>query len=316
MTMLRTKPHSFWTTLLACVAVQGAAAGIVLNGSATAAFAQGGGVPPGVIGETRLSDAAAVNAARDSNWTQRLDKTVTLSTPFRNERDEVIQLSDIVKGQRPVILVLPFYKCPGICTAELNGLVDTLKDEKTKFRVGRDFDIVTISINPKERGDLATAKKKEYLDILGQPGAEAGWHFLTGDEANIRKVADEIGFKYKYDAKTDQYAHPGGIVLLTPKGKVSRYFFGVAFPAKDVTLGLTEAGQGRIGTLVNQFVLACYHYDPQTGRYGLAVFRLLQVSGFATVFILGSFVFLALRKEGREQKRIKGANGDAKRGTT
>jgi protein SCO1/2 len=263
---------------------------------------------PGVVGQTRLNDSAAINAAQDVNWDQRLDNQVTLSAEFRDENDKTVKLGDLMKT-RPVVLVLPFYKCPGICTAELNGLVDTMKDEKTKFRVGRDFDVVTISINPKEKGDLATAKKKEYLDILGQPGAENGWHFLTGDEASIKKVADDIGFRYKYDPKTDQYAHPGGIVLLTPHGKVSRYFFGVAFSPKDVRLGLTEAGQGRIGSVADRFVLACYHYDPQTGKYGPAVFRIMQVLGFATVFALGSFMLVSFRQNSKEPKLVRGANG-------
>lgn len=255
---------------------------------------------PGTVGETRINDSAPINAARDVNWEQKLDGQVTLAAPFRDENDRPVQLSQFFGRKRPVMLVMPFYKCPGICTAELNGIVDTLKDQNVKFRAGRDFDIVTISINPRERGELATMKKKEYMDILGQPGAEAGWHFLTGEEQNIRRLADEIGFRYKYDPKTDQYAHPGGIVLLTPEGKISRYFFGVAFPAKDVRLALTEAGQGHIGSVADKFVLACYHYDPQTGRYGPAVFKLLQVAGFSTVFALGSFMLISFRKDARE----------------
>ncbi|MDX1932113.1 MAG: SCO family protein [Capsulimonadales bacterium] len=250
----------------------------------------------GTVGNNR-----PINAARDISWTQRLDHQVTLATPFRNENGQVEPLSTYF-GKRPVVLVMPFYKCPGICTQELNGMVDAFKDPQIRFRVGRDFDVVTISINPKETPELATAKKKEYLDILDQPGAENGWHFLTGEEANIKKVADEIGFKYTYDAKTDQYAHPGGIVVLTPQGKVSRYFFGVGFSPRDVRFAVTEAGQGRIGTAVDNFLLACYHYDPQTGTYGPAVFRIMQVLGISTVAILGSFIFLSIRQEQRQAK--------------
>lgn len=183
-------------------------------------------------------------------------------------------------------------------------MVDAFKDPSIRFKVGRDFDVVTISINPKEGADLASAKKKEYLDILDQPGAENGWHFLTGEETDIKKVANEIGFKYTYDAKTGQYAHPGGIVVLTPHGKVSRYFFGVGFSPRDLRFAVTEAGQGRIGTAIDNFLLACYHYDPATGTYGPAIFRIMQVLGFSTVAILGTFIFLSLRHEAKQPKFI------------
>ena len=140
-------------------------------------------------------------------------------------------------------------------------------------------------------------KKREYLDMLSQPGAETGWHFLTGTEPSIKKLADDIGFRYKYNSVNDQYAHPTGLTVLTPKGQISRYLFGVVYEPKDTRLALTEAGQGRIGSISDKFVLACYHYDPQTGRYGLAIFRLMQVLGFSTIFILGGFMFLAFRKD-------------------
>jgi protein SCO1/2 len=274
-----------------------AAAVISLVGAVGAATAQD---LPG-RGNIRFeSPNGPINAARDVAWDQKLDKAVSLDTPFRDENGKTVPLSSYF-GKKPVMLVLPFYKCPGICSAELNGMVDTFKDPSIRYKVGRDFDVVTVSINPKEGADLATMKKKEYLDILMQPGAERGWHFLTGDEASIKKLADEVGFRYKYDAKTDQYAHPGGVVILTPNGRVSRYFFGVMFPPKDVRLGLTEAGQGRIGTVADKFVLACYHYDPQTGKYGLAIFRLLQFSGAATLLILGTFMLVMFRKDARDK---------------
>jgi protein SCO1/2 len=180
-----------------------------------------------------------------------------------------------------------------------------------KYRVGRDFDVVTISIDPTEGAELATAKKKEYLDILNQPGAENGWHFLTGDEKNIRKVADQIGYKYAFNPQNRSYAHPGGMVVLTPKGVVSRYFFGVGFPARDVKLALTEAGHGHIGTVTDQFLLACYHYDPATGTYGPKVFLLMQILGFSTVALMGGFIFMALRRDVHDPKYIRTASGDA-----
>lgn len=263
-------------------------------------------LPPGQLGAMR--SGMPINAAKDMGWTQKLDSQVSLDTPFRDEAGHVMPLKTFF-GKRPVVLVTPFYKCPGICTQELNGLVDTLKDDKLKFKLGRDFDVITISINPKEDGELATAKKKEYLDLVNQPGAETGWHFLTGEEANIRKVTGEVGFKYVYDTKTDQYAHPSGIVVLTPDGKVSRYFFGVAYGGRDVKLALTEAGKGRIGNIADQFVLACYHYDPQTGQYGPRIFLLMQVMGSLTVLALGSFMVMAFRKDVQQPRLVRNADG-------
>jgi protein SCO1/2 len=258
----------------------------------------------GLPGEGDYRPNTPINAAKDVRWDQKLDAQVALDTLFRDELGRSVPLGSYF-GKRPVVLVLPFYRCPGICTAELNGMVDVFKDERLKFKIGRDFDVVTISINPKEGPDLATMKKREYLDILSQPGAENGWHFLTGTEPSIRKVADDIGFRYKYNPINDQYAHPGGITILTPKGKVSRYFFGVGFSPKDMRLALTEAGQGRIGSVADTFVLACYHYDPQTGRYGLRIFRLMQVLGFATIFTVGGFMFLAFRKDYRDARQAR-----------
>jgi protein SCO1/2 len=207
------------------------------------------------------------------------------------------------------VLITPFYKCPGICTQELVGLVELLKDKDFKYKAGRDFDIVTISINPKEQADLARAKKREHMDLLNQPGAETGWHFLTGEENDIRKIAGEVGFKYVYDAKTDQYAHPSGFVVLTPEGTVSRYFFGVAYPARDAKLAVTEAGKGRVGNVVDQFILACYHYDPATGVYGPRIFMLIQVMGSLTVLALGSFMVMAFRKDAKQPRLIATPDG-------
>lgn len=252
-------------------------------------------------GNIRFDNTAAINAARDVSWDQKLDDRVSLDTKFRDESGKTVALGSYF-GKKPVILVMPFYKCPGICSAEVYGMVDAFKDERLQYKPWRDFEVVTVSINPKEGADLATMKKREYLDALMQPGAENGWHFLTGDEASIKKLADEVGYRYKYDPKTDQYAHPSGIVVLTPKGIVSRYFFGVGFSPKDVRLALTEAGQGHIGTVADKFVLACYHYDPKSGKYGLRVFRLLQFSGTATVLLLGTFMLMMFRKDAREAR--------------
>lgn len=284
-----------WAAYRAIAAVTLFAAGVMGIG-AMPSHAQMNGIPNVALGQVR-----GINAATDVRWDQKLDNQVSLATPFRNEEGKELALGSFIHN-RPAIVVMPFYKCPGQCTTELNNLTDTLKDEKTKFRVGRDFDIIVVSINPKEQADLATAKKKEYLDILAQPGAGNGWHFLTGREENIKKLADEIGFRYKYDAKTDQYAHPTGLTLLTPKGKISRYLLGAVYSPKDTRLALTEAGQGRIGSLADTFVLACYHYDPQLGTYGPNIFRIIQVMCFATIGLVGGFMFISFRRDIHDKK--------------
>ncbi len=261
--------------------------------SATAVFAQGqpvagvGNEPPRIEG---------INAATDVRIDQKLDAQIPLDRSFRDENGQIAPLSKFF-GKRPVIMVMPFYKCTGTCVAMLNGVADLVRDPALRFKIGRDFDVVTISINPKETADLAAAKKRSYMSELGMPGADQGWHFLTGEEKDIKAVADAAGYKYKYNVVNDQYAHGSAIWLATPKGKISRYFFGMFYPAKDVRLAMTEAGKGHIGTLADQWLLYCYHYDPQKGKYGLAVFRLLQVFGTATVLLLGMFIVSSLRKE-------------------
>jgi len=274
----------------------GAAIGLISAASAMfVGSALTSGHPQPLPGEMARFNAP-INASRDVSWEQKLDYKISPDTTFRDELGRNVPIGSFF-NKRPVIVVMPFYRCPGICTQELNGLVDAFKDEKLQYKVGRDFDVVTVSITPKERHDLATMKKREYMDMLAQPGADSGWHFLTGTDPSIHKLAAEVGFHYKYNPVNDQYAHPGGIIVLSPQGVVSRYFFGVGYNPTDLRLSLTEAGQGKIGGVADTFVLACYHYDPATGKYGLAIFRLLQVMGFATVFALGGFMFFALRKD-------------------
>ena len=198
---------------------------------------------------------------------------------------------------------MPFYKCTGTCVAIQNGVVDLLREPGLRYKVGQDFDVVTISINPRETADVAAQKKRSLMSEVGLPGADQGWHFLTGNEEDIKAVADASGYHFKYDIKTDQYAHASAIWLATAKGKISRYFFGVVYPAKDVRLALTEAGEGKIGTATDQWLLYCYHYNPEQGKYGVAVFRLLQTVGIATVLLLGTFIVTNLRKEAQVGKR-------------
>ncbi len=281
----------------------------VLASAPQAVFAQS--QLPGAPAPANPQQNAPINAAKDVSLDQKLNTQVSLNNLFRDESGKIVPLSNYFGG-KPVILVLPFYKCPGVCTAELDGMVKAFQDERLKYRVGRDFEVLTVSINPKEGADLAAAKKKEYLNLLSQPGAGQGWHFLTGTEPSIKKLADEVGFRYVYDAKTDQYAHPAGLILMTDGGKVSKYLYGVEYSPKDLRLALTDAGEGKVGSLADKFVLYCYHYDPAKGTYGPAIFRMIQLACFATILLLGSFMLMAFRKDFRDAK-VKG--GTVKPGT-
>lgn len=282
-------------------AVSAAAAALLFAGPAANAQLLAPAPDPQTGAQIGRPTTAPINAARDVSLDQKLDTQVSLNTPFRDESGRTVPLGTYF-ASKPVLLVMPFYKCPGICTAELDGMVKTFEDDRLKYKIGRDFEVVTVSINPKEGPELAAAKKKEYLNLLSQPGASDGWHFLTGDESSIRKLAGQVGFRYVFDPKTEQYAHPAGLILLTPGGKVSKYFYGVEYSPKDLRLALTDAGQGKVGSLADKFVLYCYHYDPARGSYGLAVFRIVQVGCFATVLVLGTFMFFAFRKDYRDTR--------------
>ena len=272
-------------------------------------FASAQGISQGPQPGGRATFDSGINAARDVTVDQRLDNRLPLESTFRDETGKSVTLGSFF-GKRPVWLVMPFYQCKNTCAMMLHGMVEALHDPALKWQVGRDFDIVVISINPKEREALASATKDRYLSELGIPGAEKGWHFLTGEEPQIRQVAAAAGYTYVYDAARDQYAHPTVTMVATPDGRLSRYLFGVVYPGKDVTLAMTEAGKGRVGSVADQLLLMCYHYDPSRNRYGLAVFRLLQVFGTGTVVLLGSFMAISLRNERRARKRSASADGD------
>ena len=259
----------------------------------------------GINNSSRINSAPrqdGINASTDVRVEQKLDAQLPLERTFRDEAGRSVTLGQYF-GKRPVLILMPFYKCTATCVAIQNGVADLIREPGLRFKVGQDYDVITISINPRETADVAAAKKRALMSEVGLPGADRGWHFLTGEEPDIRAVADASGYHYKYDVRTDQYAHASAVWLATPKGKISRYFFGVVYPAKDVRLALTEAGQGHIGTLADQWLLYCYHYDPQKGKYGVAVFRLLQVFGLATVLLLGTFIFTNLRREVRDSKK-------------
>jgi protein SCO1/2 len=210
-------------------------------------------------------------------------------------------------GSKPVILALVYYECPMLCTLTLNGLAGALK--ALSFDVGNEFEIVTVSFNPSETPALAAAKKQAYLARYGRPGAERGWHFLTGDEASIQQLTRAVGFRYTYVPEQKQYAHAAGITVLTPRGRIARYFFGVEFAPRDLRLGLIEASNNQIGTPVDQLLLYCFHYDPVTGTYGAVALNVVRLGGVITVLALVTFVTVMLRRERARRRAHAGAMG-------
>lgn len=231
---------------------------------------------------------------KDVGIDQKLNGAIPLGLAFRDENGSTAKLSEFF-GQKPVVLALVYYNCPMLCTQVLNGLDRSLKD--LPMDIGKDFNVVTVSIDPSETPKLASAKRDLYVGIYGRPGAAQGWHFLTGEESQIRQLADAVGFRYAYDADSKQFAHASAVMVLTPGGKISRYFYGITYSARDMRLGLVEASEGKIGSAVDQVLLFCYHYDPVTGKYGLLISRVIKAGGLLTVLAIGILVLVLSRNE-------------------
>ena len=228
---------------------------------------------------------------------QKLNAQIPLDLEFHDSTGRAVKLGEYFTG-KPVVLALVYYECPMLCTQVLNGLIGSL--EALSFSAGREVDVVAVSFDPGETPAIAADKKKTYLRRYGRAGAENGMHFLTGRESAIKALADSVGFRYAYDATIDQYAHPAAITLLTGEGKVSRYLFGIEFAPRDMKLGLIETTDGKIGSVVDQIQLFCYHYDPESGKYGFVVMNLVRFAGLLTVAVLGGSIFISLRRERRQ----------------
>ena len=226
--------------------------------------------------------------------TQRLDEQVPLDLQFRDETGKSVRLGDYF-GRRPVILNLAYYDCTMLCGEVQNGIVSSLR--VLQFNPATDFDIVTVSFDPRETPEQAAAKKKSLLARYHRPGAEQGWHFLTGDQRNIEALTKSVGFDYRFDPSSGQWAHAAAIMVLTPQGKISKYFYGIEFAPKDLRFGLIDASGNKIGTAVDQILLYCYHYNPATGKYGAVIMNVLRLAGAATALILGGFVFIMFRRD-------------------
>ncbi|MGE5218999.1 MAG: SCO family protein [Chloroflexota bacterium] len=243
-------------------------------------------------------------ALREVAFDQKLNQQIPLDLPFRDETGATVELNQYF-GHKPVILNFVYYKCRDLCPLLLDGLVRTL--HAMAFDAGREFNVLTVSFDPGDNAALAAAKKQDFVKQYGRPGADAGWHFLTGDQAAIEKLTRAVGFRYQYNSQTGEFGHATGIVLLTPGGKTARYFYGIEFSPRDLRLGLIEAAAGKIGSPIDQLLLFCYHYDPVTGKYGLLITRVIRLGGGLTVLLLGGFIFAMMRRERSRASAGRGA---------
>src|ERR1700690_492282 len=225
---------------------------------------------------------------------QKLNDQIPLDLTFNDEHGNPVQLRQFF-GRKPVILSLVYFNCPMLCTQVLNGLTSSLKLQW--LDAGKDFNTLTISIDPTDKPLIAEARQEMYTGMYGRPGAAQGWRFLTGEDAQIKQLASAVGFRYAFDSDSKQYAHASAIMVLTSEGKISRYLYGISYPVRDLRLALVEASEGKIGTPVDSILLFCYHYDPHTGKYGLLISRVIQAGGGLTILLLAILVVSLARKE-------------------
>ena len=269
----------------------------------TAAFAQPGQPAPAQpsysMQDSNLRPALP-GALQGVGIEQKLDARIPLDLVFRDEAGRPAPLSTFFQSGKPVLLALVYYRCPMLCTQILNGLESALKP--VSLNPGRDFEIVSVSFDPKDTPEIAGAKKQMYLKRYGRPGTSNGWHFLTGDEAPIKALTEAVGFHYKYDPATGQFAHASGVMIATPDGRLSKYFYGVEYAPRDLRLGLVEASLNKIGSPVDQILLFCYHYDPATGKYGAVAINLVRAAGAGFVLICGAFLAVIFRREVRAKR--------------
>jgi protein SCO1 len=234
---------------------------------------------------------------------QHVGQTVPLDLAFTDEHGREVRLADYFHRGRPVLLALVYFDCPMLCNQVLNGTTSALG--VLQFTAGKEFDVVAVSFDPRETPELAAAKKKTYLDRYKRPGAEAGWHFLTGKQPSIDALTRAVGFRYMWDEKTSQFAHASGLMLLTPEGRLAQYYYGIEYAPRDLRFGIMEAAQERLGTIVDQLLLYCYHYDPTTGKYGLITMRVLRLTSALTVLVLGTFMFVSFRRDKRNARSLR-----------
>ncbi len=248
---------------------------------------------------------------KDVGIDQRLNNQVPLDLVFHDETGKTVRLGDYF-GKKPVIVSLIYFNCPQLCPMVENGLLESLRE--VRFSIGDQYNVLTISFDPKDSPNQAFAKRATYLSMYNRKGAGAGWHFLTGDEASIASLTKALGFRYRYDPETQQYSHATAIVVLTPQGKVAQYFYGIRYPAGAVRLALVEASQGKIGNPVDAILLYCSHYDPATGKYSLIISRVLFIAALVTIILLGGLLLVLIKSKPSKQHGQLAAQGSVRVG--
>jgi protein SCO1/2 len=226
---------------------------------------------------------------------QKLDAQLPMDLMLRDESGNVVRLGQYFNHGRPVLLNFMYYRCPMLCPMVMDGIANGLTE--LRFDIGKEFDVVTVSVDPRDTPEQATAKKETYVKRYGRFGAANGWHFLTGPESALKKLTNTVGFQYAYDIKMDQFAHGAVLIAVTPQGRVSRYLYGFEYKARDLRLALVEASSGKIGTASDAILLLCYHYDPATGKYSRSAMNFVRAGGVATILSLAGFIFIMIRKE-------------------
>ncbi len=230
---------------------------------------------------------------------QKLNTRIPLDLQFRNEQGEIVRLGEFFNHGRPVLLNFVYYRCPMLCPMVLEGTTTALTE--LKFDIGKEFDVVTVSIDPRDKASDAARFKDRYVRHYGRLEAAKGWHFLTAHETAIKTLADSVGFQYTYDSRTDQFAHGAALLVLTPDGRTSRYFYGFEYKPRDLRLAIVEASEGKVGTVTDQMLLLCFHYDPATGKYSRNAMMFARAGGVTTMLALGGFIFVMIRKERQTQ---------------
>lgn len=265
---------------------------LVLLALATPVFAQMNG---SIANSADIQQNARPSVLTQVGIDQNLGQQLPLDAKFKDEQGKDVVLGDFFQSKRPVLLAIVYYDCPMLCTQILNGMTSAIG--VLKFNAGKEFDVVAISIDPRETPEIAAAKKKTYIDRYRRPGAEQAFHFLTGQQPAITAVTKAAGYRYVWDEKTQQFAHASALILVTPDGHIAQYYYGIEYSPKDMRLGMIEASKERIGNLADVVVLYCYHYDPTTGKYGAALMNLVRAGGALTVLLLVGFMFISIKNE-------------------
>lgn len=236
------------------------------------------------------------DALQEIGIEQKLGEQLPLDAEVVNEDGQTVRLGSLFRSGRPIILALVYYECPMLCNEVLNGLAGSLKG--VSLDAGNEFDVIALSFDSREndKPGLAKNKKAAYMERYGRPGSEKGWHFLTANQASIDAITKAAGFSYSWDEKSSQFAHAGGVMVVTPEGKMSRYFYGIDYSPRDLKLGLLESADSRVGSAADKLLLYCYHYDPSTGRYGLAIINLIRAGALLTLLGMGAMGFVFWRR--------------------